>query len=321
MSSDRGVIVCEDSNTDVATQPIFTPTELILPEDTSFEDWTAIGQRLGKFELNSITCGEASRLLAALPASCIDLTVTSPPYDDLRSYKGFTFDFEPIAAELFRVTKPGGVVVWVVGDATVNGSETGTSFRQALGFMELGMRLHDTMIYGKNTYTPLTHNRYEQQFEFMFVFSKEKPKAWNPLKVECKQAGWAKKSSYTFQSGSTKENSAIRSGQHRAGELRVVHAEKTRPNIWFYDVGKNLTSKDKIAFQHPATFPEALARDHIISWSNPGDVVLDPMAGSGTTCKAAKQQGRRWIGFDCSEEYCELARLRVEQANPPLFAI
>jgi DNA modification methylase len=144
---------------------------------------------LGPYELNNIYCGECSELMAELPENCIDLTVTSPPYNKLRKYKGFVFPFEQIAAQLYRVTKKGGVVVWVVGDATIKGSETGTSFRQTLHFMEINFRLHDTMVYAKNNYVPLTHNRYEQQFEYMFVFSKGKPKTFNPIMIPCTYFG------------------------------------------------------------------------------------------------------------------------------------
>jgi len=252
--------------------------------------------KLGAYEENSIVCGEASELLATLPEACIDLTVTSPPYDDLREYEGYVFEFEPVAAELWRVTKEGGVVVWVVGDATVDGSETGTSLRQALGFMELGFNLHDTMIYEKNSSTfPASpkSNRYTQIFEYMFVLGKGKVVA----QLICDKANkWAGHSSFD-------------------GTIPPVPDYSPRTNIWRYVTSFN----DKTS--HPAPFPEALARDHIISWSNPGDVVLDPMVGSGTVPKMAKQLGRQWLGFDIAEEYVELARLRIEQTNPPLFAI
>jgi len=265
--------------------------------------------QLGKHELNRIYTGDAAELMVVLPDGCIDLTVTSPPYDNLRLYKGYTFDFEPIATELFRVTKPGGVVVWVVGDATVNGSETGTSFRQALGFMELGFNLWDTMIYAKKK-MPLNDPRFEQEFEYMFVLSKGRVKTFNPTMVP---KVW------------TDKRKRKTCGRYADGSPVYGFAKQTKTklkgNIWWYKVGGGHVTRDKIAYQHPAIFPEKLARDHIISWSNPGDVVLDPMCGSGTTLKMAKQAGRQWLGFDCSEEYCELARLRVEQANPPLFTL
>ena len=240
----------------------------------------------------------------------IDLTVTSPPYDNLRRYNGYHFDFEAIAAELWRVTKPGGVVVWVVADATINGSETGTSFRQALHFMGLGFRLHDTMIYQSHK-PPQTHNRYEQKFEYMFVLSKGKPQTFNPI-TETTNKG--------VQSVSTKGRAAALSdgGAFRRSGTREPYTTKPikyRGNIWFYRTGRILLEDERIVYAHPATFPPSLARDHIISWSNPGDVVLDPMCGSGTTGKQAVLLGRRFIGIDISAEYVEgIARPRIRAA-------
>ncbi len=243
---------------------------------------------------NKIICGNNVDVLATFPDDCIDLTVTSPPYDNLRTYKGFNFDFEGVAQQLYRVTKTGGVVVWVVGDATINGSETGTSFKQALRFMEIGFRLHDTMIYAKKRFVRLTHNRYEQQFEYMFCFSVDKPKAFNPIMVACKDAGRKVAAHCNKEIGS-----AMRMAQ-------VVEVKKFRiqDNIW-----SMVTSQTD--WDHPAIFPEKLAHDHIISWSNEGDIVLDPFSGSGTTAKMAKETNRKFIGIDCSEEYCEIARKRL----------
>lgn len=267
--------------------------------------------KLGPYDLNQIYAGDAKDLLAELPEGCIDLTVTSPPYDNLRDYKGYTFDFEPIATELFRVTKQGGVAVWVVGDAVVNGSETGTSFKQALGFMELGLRLYQTIIYWKNAFPFPQHNRYARNFEYMFVFSKGRPRVTNISRVPTNQASRVKhKSTYRTAGG------AIVPMKYEIGK-----SERNRENIWIYNVGYQKSTKDKAAHQHPAIFPEALARDHILSWSNLGDVVLDPMCGSGTTLKMAKQLDRRWLGFDISPEYVELAQKRVSQAQPPLFTL
>jgi DNA modification methylase len=240
------------------------------------------------------------------PDESIDLTVTSPPYDDLRKYKGYSFDFESVAKELYRVTKKGGVVVWVVGDKTSKGSESGTSFRQALFFMGLGFNLHDTMAYAKENYVPLTHNRYEQQFEYMFVFSKGKPKTFNPLLRPNKDAG--KNKGGTFR----------HTGQelHQRNTDKETSAYSIRPNIWFYPVGKNNSTKDSIAFKHPAIFPEQLASDHIMSWSNAGDTVLDPFTGSGTVPKMAVLLGRSYVCFETSQEYVEdIAEVRVNAAN------
>jgi len=260
---------------------------------------------LGPFDINSIYCGDCVSLMESLPNECIDLTVTSPPYDNLRDYKGYTFDFEAIARQLWRVTKPGGVVVWVVVDETKDGSESGTSFRQALGFMAVGFRLHDTMIYGKENYIPLSHNRYEPQFEFMFVFSKGNPDVFNPMITRSIFGGRAiKRSRKTYDSHS-----------FRPRDIGQTQDTKVRGNIWMYTIGGHGSES------HVAQFPEALARDHILSWSNPGDIVLDPMVGSGTTCKMAHLSGRNYLGFDISEEYCQLARQRVANVEVQPFLI
>ena len=256
-------------------------------------------------ELDKIYCMDCLEGLKLLDNNCIDLTVTSPPYDDLRTYNGYSFDFENTAKELYRITKDGGVVVWVVADKTNNGSETGTSFKQALFFKDIGFNLHDTMIYMSDK-PPLTHNRYEQKFEYMFVFSKGKPKTFNPIMEECKYAGLDKKA---------------RTFRHTGDELQETHIknkvnkEKIKGNVWYFSTGYNKSTKDKIAFKHPAIFPEQLVNDHIISWSNKGDIVLDPFIGSGTTAKMAKLNDRNFIGFEISKEYCDIANARVQYAE------
>lgn len=251
---------------------------------------------------NKIYCGEcASVMRAILPDESIDLTVTSPPYDNLRTYNGFVFPFEEIAKELYRVTKVGGVVVWVVADATIKGSETGTSFRQALYFKEIGFNLHDTMIYAKNNPMPGKQPRYCQAFEYMFIFSKGQPKTFNIIKERSKQIGRVQTGNYRVKNGAMKD---------RAHDKTVTQEYKKISNIWGYFVGGPALVKTN-AHKQPATFPEKLAEDHILSWSNEGDVVFDPMCGSGTTLKMAKKNNRKYIGIDISEEYVELSKQRV----------
>ena len=183
-------------------------------------------------EYNQIICGDCLEVMPNIPDNFIDLTVTSPPYDNLRTYKGYTFDFKGIANELYRITKQGGVVVWVVGDATIKGSETGTSFRQALYFKEIGFNLHDTMIYAKNNPIPLTHNRYEQCFEYMFVFSRGKPKSFNPLKINTKTSGklynWKNTNDY-----------GTKSAKRSREEISIVKDKKNKYNIWFFNVASS----------------------------------------------------------------------------------
>ena len=256
-------------------------------------------------ELDKIYCMDCLEGLKLLDNNCIDLTVTSPPYDDLRTYNGYSFDFENTAKELYRITKDGGVVVWVVADKTNNGSETGTSFKQALFFKDIGFNLHDTMIYMSDK-PPLTHNRYEQKFEYMFVFSKGKPKTFNPIMEECKYAGLDKKARTFRHTGDEFQETHIKN---------KVNKEKIKGNVWYFSTGYNKSTKDKIAFKHPAIFPEQLVNDHIISWSNKGDIVLDPFIGSGTTAKMAKLNDRNFIGFEISKEYCDIANARVQYAE------
>lgn len=255
-------------------------------------------------EMNTIYNEDCLETMGRMSDNLIDLTVTSPPYDNLRTYSGYSFDFEPIAKELYRVTKEGGVVVWIVGDATVKGSETGTSFQQALYFMECGFRLHDTMIYHREG-PPLTHNRYEQRFEYMFVLSKGTPKQFNGI-TEKSIAGGQKRSSTMRQDSDNLS--------HRSAKGYVLET-KLKGNIWTYSVGNNGSTRDKYVHQHPAIFPEALAADHIKSWSNEGDLIYDTFMGSGTTAKMARQLGRNYIGSEISTEYCEIAEKRLAQTT------
>lgn len=238
--------------------------------------------------------------MARMQSNLIDLTVTSPPYDNLRDYKGYSFPFEEIAKELYRVTRQGGVVVWVVGDATVKGSETGTSFKQALYFMQCGFNLHDTMIYSKGGQGATGSNlSYWQDFEYMFVFSKGKIKTFNPIEDrQNKTKPRVKKESqgHRFANGESKGK-------------RVIERKEfgRRMNIWtFHESGTRS--------EHPAVFPEQLVNDHILSWSNENDLVYDPFMGSGTTAKMAILNSRNWIGSEISSEYCEIINERTEEA-------
>jgi len=241
--------------------------------------------------MNKIIQGDCLEVLKTLSDEIIDLTVTSPPYDNLRDYKGYTFDFEGIAKELYRVTKQGGVVVWVVGDATIKGSETGTSFKQALYFKEMGFNLHDTMIYEKSFYAPKTHRRYEQVFEYMFVLSKGVPKTFNGILKENVMKVSMASGNHTQPDGTKKKMSAKRKTHSLIGNI-IKYNPETKSN-------------------HVAPFPEKLAEDHILSWSNEGDTVLDPMAGSGTTLKMAKKNNRNYIGIEISPEYINIINKRL----------
>jgi len=251
-------------------------------------------------ELNKIYCENCLDTMAKMPDDFIDLTVTSPPYDNLRDYNGYEFDFESIAKELFRITKKGGVVVWVVGDATIKGSETGTSFRQALYFKEIGFNLHDTMIYAKENPMPaqLDGNRYSNSFEYMFVLCKSNIKTHN-LVTTTTTTTTTQAKRYFYQ----KDGSKILS-------TKDTNNKKVIENIWYFGVGYN-NNDDKT--YHPASYPEKLVLRHIYSWSNEGDLVYDPFMGSGTTAKAAHLLKRKWIGSEISQEYVDLANKRLKK--------
>ncbi len=253
-------------------------------------------------QLNQFYIGEAVNFMKEnIPDNFIDLTVTSPPYDNLRTYKGFVFDYQSMFKELYRITKPGGVVVWVVGDATINGSETGTSFRHALYAKEIGFNLHDTMIWEKKDPIPqVKQKRYWNCFEYMFILSKGQPKIFNGIMVPAKTAG--KKRNDTLKQITTGK-------QVRIQKEWVTAKERIKKNIWTI-----ATATAKEINEHTAVFPEQLAQDHILSWSNEGDIVLDPMCGSGTTCKMAWLNKRNFIGIDISEEYINnICKPRLKQ--------
>ena len=245
--------------------------------------------------------------MSRMPDDYVDLVVTSPPYDDLRLYEGdYQFDFTRTAESLFRVLKKGGIVVWVVGDQTVNGSRTLTSFKQGLEFMSIGFRMYDVMIYHKLNPMP-SINRYLNAFEFMFVLSKGKPKTANFLTEKTVYAGL---------------NKNIRGNRNREGKVSektrpiVVKERKNKPNVWGYYRGAgNSAFEGSAAFEHPAIFPEALALDHILSWSNRGDLVYDPFMGSGTTALMCEKAKRNWIGSEISAKYCDIIERRLSRTT------
>jgi DNA modification methylase len=240
--------------------------------------------------------------MAKMHNNYIDLTVTSPPYDNLRKYNGYCFDFENVAKELFRVTKDGGVVVWIVADATIKGSETGTSFKQALYFMECGFNLHDTMIWEKTGRIP-TQDRYYNVIEYMFVFSKGKPKSMNFI-ADHKCVNGGKKQ---------RKDSVINKGENKKNNGFFIRNEfGRRSNIWKIHVGINKT-------EHPAVFPEQLAKEHIITWSNEGDLIYDPFLGSGTTALACISVNRNFIGSEISNQYIGIINKRINEAQLKLF--
>lgn len=259
---------------------------------------------------NIIYNEKAEITLVNLPENIIDLTVTSPPYDKLRSYHSL-FDVPLIASELLRVTKPGGVCVWVVADQTKDFSESGSSFKQALSFIEAGWCLFDTMIWKKLNPMPGHRERYADEFEYMFVFSKGKPKTFNPIKIKCKTAGKSQKwSERPHESKVWKKN---------GHEYRKTQDYKIKGNVWEYATGKGGSTNDTIAFQHPAIFPEKLVADHIYTWTNEGDLVNDCFMGSGTTAKVASIMNRYFIGSETEKKFINISKERLTPYLNTLF--
>ena len=260
-------------------------------------------------EKNKIYLEDNLDTLSKTPDNYYDLVVTSPPYDGIRKYNGFAFDIDKLTTELYRTMKNGGVVVWVANDQVVKGSETGTSFKQALKFMDAGFLLHDTMIYEKNSSTyPASSksNRYTQIFEYMFVFSKGKPKTVN-LIVD-KPNKWAGHTNW----GKNTKRIGVNEELVDVGNIKPVPDFSPRNNIWRYVNGGGFASKDKIAYKHPAIFPEELVKDHIVSWTNEGDLIYDPFIGSGTVAKMCILLKRDYIGSEISEEYVNICNERIE---------
>jgi site-specific DNA-methyltransferase (adenine-specific) len=259
-----------------------------------------------KYRKNNISLhlDDCVKWIKSLDDDSVDMTLTSPPYDDIRNYHGYCFNFQETVKELYRVTKPGGVIIWNVADQTINGSETGTSMKQALYFIDCGFNLHDTMIYLKKNPMPSSGKRYHQSWEYIFCFSKKTPITFNPIVTECKYGNLKANQKYRGKNG--ERNYKV--------TKRNTHS-KVR-NVFEYVIGGGHTTKDKIAFEHPAIMPEKLAEDQILTWSNEGDLVIDPFAGSGTTAKMCLLNNRKFSGCEISEEYCKIFIERLKNLMP-----
>lgn len=246
--------------------------------------------------------GDCLELMKNIPDGSVDMVLTSPPYDKLRNYNNslvWSYDiFKMVASEITRVLKKGGVIVWVVGDATVKGSETGSSFKQALHFKDIGLNLHDTMIWAKKSYCPKNHNRYEQKFEYMFVLSKGAPSTFNGLRIPCVDAG----KSITRETANKEVGSSFRK---RNGKT-IIKKDKLDNNVWEMSYSYS-------RYKHPAMFPLELVNRHILSWTNEGDTVLDCFMGSGTTGEGAKNLNRKFIGIEKDDKYFQIAKDRINQ--------
>lgn len=259
-------------------------------------------------DYNKMILGDSKEILKSMPEQIIDMVVTSPPYDKLRYYENnesdWNFDtFKEIAQQLYRLMKPGGVIVWVVGDSTIKGGKSLNSYRQAIYFQEIGFTIFDVIIYEKTGSGPPHKNRYFNVFEYMFILSKGRPKTINLLKD--KPNKWAGHETYGEVTRREADGTLTVKGKKTINKFGV------RTNIWKYKNGKGQTTRDLIAYEHPAIFPEKLVEDALKSWSNPGDVILDPFGGSGTTAKVSKILGRKYIYIEKVEKYFNIAAERL----------
>ena len=258
-----------------------------------------------------IYCGDGAQWLRGFADGDVDLILTSPPYDNLRKYGGQEFNFSEMADACAAALKPGGVIVWIVADETINGSESGSSFRHALAFMDLGLKLHDTMIWHKCPHRIFKHDRHINAFEYMFVFSKGVPntikKIWD---VPVKSSG-AKMNNYSLRSNPNHDDLV-----HFSGKPRRFESFTSRSNVW-YNCPRS-QHECNINSKHPAVFPMSLAKDHVRTWTNVGDLVVDPMCGSGTTVRAAMELERRGFGAEIHPEYAALAAANMRQQVLPL---
>jgi site-specific DNA-methyltransferase (adenine-specific) len=262
-----------------------------------------VNNLLDTFIKDIVICGDSAIKLTEFPSNSIDFIITSPPYDNLRDYKGFNFDFNTIANELYRVLKNGSVMVWIVGDATINGSETLTAFKQALYFQSIGFKIHDTMIYQKNNFSNPSKTRYHQVFEYMFVLSKGSPLTFNPI-ID-------RKNVYVGYSSLGENTTRKADGTFGLNRKRIIGNYGMRYNIW----KGNTAGQENMCkhLSHPAQFPLWLARDHILSWTNENDLVIDPFCGGGTTGCACKELGRKFIGIEIDKSYCDMSIERIKQ--------
>ena len=258
--------------------------------------------------INSIICGDSAEVLKNFPDNSIDMVVTSPPYDGLRDYNGFSLDLHKIGKEIYRVLKDGGIAVMVIQDATKDFAKSLTSFRTIVDWCDnVGFRLFETVIYHKNgTEGAWWKQRFRVDHEYMPIFMKgKKPQYFNkePLKIPSKHGGKVMSGSGNRRTDGTLSETV----------RRPINTMKCRGTVWDYLMAGD---KNPLKRKHPAVFPDKIPYDCIQCFCPEGGLVLDPFIGCGSTAVMAKVLGRNYIGIDISREYCDLAEERIEKDVP-----
>ncbi len=270
--------------------------QLIIPKNI---------KRSEKLPLNKIICGDCVEVLKSIPDNSIDLVVTSPPYDGIRKYNGFSFNLHSTGKELFRVLKDGGIIAMVIQDQTKNFGKSLTSFKTIIDWCEnVGFKLFETIIYKKHgAEGAWWTKRFRVDHEYIPIFLKgERPAYFNkePLKIPSKHGG------KTMTGCATR----LTNGKTLKSKRVFINPMKCRGTLWDYTTCGDGT---RLKHQHPATFPDKIPVDFIRCFCPKNGIVLDPFIGSGTTALAAIQLNRNYIGIDISKEYCELAKKRIRE--------
>lgn len=264
--------------------------------------------------MGHLSIADAIEHASTLASDSVDLVLFSPPYDGVRDYRGnWTLDLPALGSELLRVVKDGGFAVMVIADGTKNQRKSMTTFRTAVAWEDAGWSLFESVIYSRDGRPGAWWaTRFRVDHEHILMFYKGKrPRPvthHDGLRVPSKHAGKKWTGTQRLTDGTLVKTSA------------TVAADKCRGTIWHYATSNSEGNRTKA--KHPATFPDALARDVILALSAPGDVVYDPMMGSGTSVVIAAQEGRRWLGNDFFAEYVEIAQQRLAvEAHTPLVSV
>jgi hypothetical protein len=254
---------------------------------------------------NAILLGDALEILSRIPAGSIPLTLFSPPYDGIRDYgKNWSLDYKTLGRLLFGATCDGGVCAVVIGDGTKDFAKSLTTFRWAVDWVDnTGWRLFECCIYSRHGNPGAWWTqRFRVDHEYILIFFKgDRLRCFDKtaLMIPSKHAG-------KVYSGTDR----LTNGGFKKIEPKAVNDLKCRGTIWGYATSNSEGNRTKL--EHPATFPDRLADDLIHCFSKPGDLVFDPMCGSGTTCVMAAKAKRDYLGIEINPEYHSIAMKRIQ---------